>query len=187
MINKSPDEIRWLMNYTPEHRLWGPNLFTPMDRERWNQRRTRSIRRSISRYHLENGWREVVTISTNPEKTIPKYLHTLSTCFDMTKCDISKSLSETLEKTRDWSSRGVMVFGVEPPTDPRIKKLEEKLSGYDSAHVHELFREAGGIFIQITGNYPSTLDGSHLASEEAKAFSREVAQAIAAQCTLQHQ
>lgn len=181
IINKPPDEIRWLLNYSPERRLSFNNLFIPMDRDRWNQRRNRS-RSSIPVCHVENGWYEVVNISEeDPDEVVPGYVRKLSANPDKTRYDIEKSLSEILEKTREWSSRGVMVFGVEPPIDPRIREMEAKLSKYDSARIHELFREAGGIIIPVRGSYRATLGGSHLASEEAKAFSREVAQAIAAE------
>ena len=182
MIGKPPDEIRWLLNYSPERRLSFNNLFIPMDRDRWNQRRNRS-RSSIPVCHVESGWYEVVNVSEeDPDEAVPGYLHKLAEHPDKTRYDIEKSLSEILEKTREWSFRGVMVFGVEPPVDPRIRELEAKLSHYDTARIHELFREAGGIIIPVRGSYKATLGGSHLASEEAKAFSREVAQAIAAEC-----
>ena len=180
MINKPPDEIRQLLNYSPKRRLSFHNLFIPMDRDRWNQRRDRP-RASIPHCHVESGWYEVVNISEDCEKSIPHYLRKFNECPDMARYNIEKSLAEILEKTRDWSSRGVMVFGVEPPIDRRIKEAEERVSGYDADHIHELFREAGGIFIPIRGTYRAALGGSHMESEEAKAFSREVAQASAAE------
>lgn len=185
ILNKPPDEIRRLMSYSPDKRFSFHNFFMPMDRERWNMRQKR---KSVTRphCHVDTGWYEVENLATTPEMNEGSVLKQLSKADVMRahkkRYSIDRSFSEILEKTRAWSAKGVLVFGVEPPIDPRIKALEEELSDYDAKRVHALFREAGGIMIPVSGQYRVELGGSHLDSREAKRFSTEIAQRIAEEC-----
>lgn len=56
VIEKSPDEISRLLNYSPEKRFSVHNLLLPMDRERWNLRKKQ---KEIKYSHLSSGNRMV--------------------------------------------------------------------------------------------------------------------------------
>ena len=179
MLGKSPDEIRGLLNYSSGRRFSLDNLFIPMNRDRWNMRRApRSS--TVPHCHMESGWYEVVNISETPEEGIAKRLKNAERAIRYPKnYEIDKSLNEILERTRAWSARGVMVFGVEPPIAPEVRALEERLSNYNRAEAVARFREAGGIFLPVSDSSRVMLGGSHLDSVEARKFSREVAEKIA--------
>ena len=185
ILNKPPDEIRRLMAYSPDKRFSFHNFFMPMDRERWNMRQKR---KNVTRphCHTDTGWYEVENLAITPEMSEASILKRLSKANVMRahkdNYNIDRSFSEILEKTRAWSAKGVLVFGVEPPIDSRIKALEMELSDYDAKRVHALFQEAGGIMIPISNHYRAELDGSHLDSRQAKQFSAEIAKKIAEEC-----
>lgn len=182
ITSRPPDEIRRLLDYSPNRKLSWYNLFIPMDRDRWNQRR-KIERDSIPHCHIDSGWYELENISEDPELGVAKRLRGLAAAPpDDRRYDTSRSLAELLEQTRAWTRRGVLVFGVEPPMDPRLKAAEDRLGNHDARQVRQLFGEAGGIMLAVEGDYPSRIDGSHLDSTEAKRFSREIARKIAAEC-----
>jgi len=179
MLSKSPDEIRNLLNYSADRRFSFGDLFLPVDRERWNMRRTPDLI-AVPHCHVDTGWYEVVNISEDPREGIEKRLKNgKRDALHPERFDTKMSLDEILERTRKWCARGVLVFGVEPPIAPEVRQLEERLSRYDRADAVSRFEKAGGIFIPVTGEYRVTLGGSHLDSEEAKKFSVEVAKEIA--------
>lgn len=174
-VNKSPDEIARLMRYSPDKRFSLHNLLMPMSRDRWNLRKNKKIK-SIPYCHPDTGWYEVVNIASDRERDIQKRLANAKKAnVSISEYDIAESLNEILKKINEWTMRGVFVFGVIPPIDPRIQVLEEKLSNYDSEKIKTLFQNAGGVVLNTSSDYNVTLGGSHLDSDEAKRFSKEIA------------
>ena len=179
MINKSPDEIRTLLRYSRHRRFSFESLFIPMSRDRWNMRRAPRTE-AVPHCHPESGWYEVVHISGTPEEAIAQRLRKGERAFRHPEnYATEKSMSEILERTKNWTARGVIVFGVEPPIAPEVRNLEEQLARYDREAAIGRFRQAGGIFLPVSNSYRVILGGSHLDSVEARKFSREVAEMIA--------
>ena len=180
MLSKSPDEIRHLLDDSGRGRFSLFNLFLPVTRDRWNMRRA-SDPSTVPHCHMDTGWYEVVNISEEPREGIEKRLRNGKRDEQFPeRFEIGKSLDEILERTRAWTARGVLVIGVEPPVAPELRQMEERLGRYDREDAVSRFRQAGGIFIPVTGKYEVVLGGSHLDSVEAKKFSAEVAKKIAA-------
>lgn len=168
--NKPSDEIRSLFHYSPDSL---DALLSPINRDRWNGRGQRK-KQSFPHCHTDTGWYEVVSDYAIVDSKLKAYLRLLERN-PQEMCDTSESFSEVLDKTRQWRKRGVLVFGVEPPTHPSVKETEERLSRYDRAKMISDFEKAGGVFIPLKKHYQVRLDGSHLESREAKIFSREIA------------
>lgn len=180
MLSKSPDEIRHLLDDPGRGRFSLFDLFLPLNRKRWNMRRAPDPS-VIPHCHMDTGWYEVVNISEDPREGLEKRLRNGKRDEQYPeRFETGKSLNEILEKTREWTARGVLVVGVEPPIAPELRQMEERLGRYDREDAVSRFREAGGFFIPVTEKYEVVLGGSHLDSVEAKKFSAEVAEKIAA-------
>ncbi|RMG70541.1 MAG: hypothetical protein D6722_08565 [Bacteroidetes bacterium] len=85
-----------------------------------------------------------------------------------------------LDQVQTWVAEGVSVYAFRPPTSPDMTALEDELSGLDMSALGRDIEAAGGIWLDIPGEYPS-YDGSHLPDSAARRFSRALGAAIAAQ------
>lgn len=92
---------------------------------------------------------------------------------------VSRGLCEALgAQVKDWSQRGIRVFGFRPPTTEAMADLEARLSGFDQSWFVARFKEAGGIWLNFDRTRYHSYDGSHLEKESAQLFSGDLAEAI---------
>ena len=88
-------------------------------------------------------------------------------------------ISDFMDQTRSWTSRGVKVFGFFPPAhEPRVAQ-EDSMLGFDRETFIKSFRAAGGIWLDIARNGYQSYDGSHLVSDSALKLSRDLARGMA--------
>lgn len=91
---------------------------------------------------------------------------------------VSPQVIETvLQSVRDWSQRGVRVYGFRPPTTDAMVELENRLSGFLEPEFVTAFQSAGGVWIEVPNDYP-TLDGSHLLAGSARRLGADMGQVI---------
>lgn len=88
-----------------------------------------------------------------------------------------QTVADVLTRVRSWVAAGICVYGFEPPIQPELAAVEQRLSGFDAGDFVRRFREAGGIWLETAGDYPS-FDGSHLRCDAAIQFSRDLARII---------
>jgi hypothetical protein len=80
-----------------------------------------------------------------------------------------------VRRTREWRERGIRVYGWRPPTDPDLREIEDRLSGFDEASFVRRFEAVGGIWIPVSPADWQTYDGSHLHRTSAVRMSRHLA------------
>lgn len=83
-----------------------------------------------------------------------------------------------LEKVRCWRAQGIEVYAFRPPIPRAMRRLEQGF-GLDYGQFIQQFNAAGGRWIPTPQERFESLDGSHLAGPEAKAFSRYLGDQLA--------
>ncbi len=87
-------------------------------------------------------------------------------------------IHDFMDQTREWTGRGVKVFGFFPPAyEPRIAR-EDSLLGFDREAFIKSFETAGGIWLDIARDRYQTYDGSHLERNSAINLSWDLAREI---------
>ena len=88
-------------------------------------------------------------------------------------------ISGFMDQTREWTERGIKVFGFFPPAhEPRVAQ-EDSLLGFDREAFTRSFREAGGIWLDVARNGYESYDGSHLVDASALKLSRDLSREMA--------
>lgn len=84
-----------------------------------------------------------------------------------------------LDYIAQFSARGIQVFGMRMPIDRQLREVEGRASGLDWVHFLKRFNDSGGIWLgQFDDEEYQTYDGSHLTGDEARRFSRTLAQEL---------
>ena len=89
-----------------------------------------------------------------------------------------ESLSDLCSWTRKWTEKGILVFGLRPPTSSQMEAIENQLPGYDEQNVKTKFEQAGGIYLSFPKDAYQTYDASHLNWENANRFSKDLTETI---------
>ena len=87
-----------------------------------------------------------------------------------------KSLEELIRNVETWKKRGFHIFAFRPPTSRKMEEIEN--TKYDEKLVRKAFSAAGGIYLDFPVEAYKTYDASHLTTESAKLFSRDLATKI---------
>ncbi len=123
-------------------------------------------------FHIDEGWVESWYIKPNENKALASYKKTLSE----TKID-STLISNLYNKIKQWREQKILVYGYINPVTDSLKKLERELLKFNDVDFIKRFKNAGGKWIYLKGNY-TTYDGSHLDKESARRLSLEIAREI---------
>ena len=83
-----------------------------------------------------------------------------------------------LRRVSAWTREGLRVFAFRPPTNAATLAAEERHAGFDERDFAERFRLAGGRWIDVRQTGYDSYDGSHLNEDAARAFSRDLADAL---------
>lgn len=86
---------------------------------------------------------------------------------------------ELFKQVRQWSDKGIKVFGFRPPVAISMYELENDASGFDENHFVEGFTRSGGIWLDYRPDSFESYDGNHLHEKSARAFSEDIASRIA--------
>ena len=84
-------------------------------------------------------------------------------------------LERLAAQVRLWTSSGIRVFGLRPPSCTEMAELENEVSGFREAAVVAAFTAAGGVWMPTRQDGYNSYDGAHLRYDSAQEFSREVA------------
>lgn len=126
----------------------------------------------IQLYH-DNGWAETYTPEPDTLFSIPYYKK------DYKKSKVDYQMLKIItDQIKDWDSQGVKVFCFRPPTTIQMKKLEEKMGGYDEQYVASEVVKAGAVWIPFSFKDYSSFDGSHLEKESAIRVSSKIGSVI---------
>jgi hypothetical protein len=88
------------------------------------------------------------------------------------------SLKELAEQTRQWRKENIAVFAFYPPSRPTMEDLERN-SAWDWKKTIQVFRDAGGIYLEIDNrDQYNAYDSIHLASGDSKKLSEDLAKKI---------
>jgi hypothetical protein len=121
----------------------------------------------------EDGWFEAHTQPLKGERIVRMYADRLrASPFDETLLDLLCS------EVRRLRESGITVITYRPPVSPEMFQVESEVGRYDEAPIRRALTEVGAIYIDVPGTY-TTYDGSHLNSEEAQRFSRELGKVLA--------
>jgi len=93
-----------------------------------------------------------------------------------------KVSDKTIKKVTDfvskWTNEGIIVYGFQPPSCKEMVELEKNDSGFDEENFIKIFRQAGGIWIDVDKTAYESFDGSHLQDDGALQFSRYFAERV---------
>ena len=117
-----------------------------------------------------DGWMSVRLIPPNPQADLGVYQRVFK------NNQISGELVDNLiEMVTDWRRKGIRVFALRPPAASEIVQVENQQSGFDEKEFARRFQAAGGFWIDSPKEGYEICDGSHLATDSARRFSREIA------------
>ncbi len=120
-------------------------------------------------YHA-NGWVAADTTPISHKDELRRYRERFR------ECDVSEEvIAALLEQVRQWTNKGIRVFGFRPPTSEEMFELEESLSGFHEDEFTKRFEAAGGVWIAVRPTGYESHDGSHLRYTAAETFSRDFA------------
>ena len=85
-----------------------------------------------------------------------------------------RMIAELLAQVREWTARGVRVYGFRPPAGVAMTALEDELSSFDEDVFANQFAAAGGAWLSFDAADYEAPDNSHLGADEAERFSREL-------------
>jgi hypothetical protein len=98
---------------------------------------------------------------------------------------IDRSLIRDMaDQIEAWRREGVRVFAFRPPTQASMAALEDSMLSFDENELAADVVAAGGVWLPFAAGGYDSYDGSHLEEESARAFSRDLAQAMASRWTL---
>lgn len=117
-----------------------------------------------------DGWMAVRMTPPNPTADLGVYRTVFSG--NMVSPALIRALLDTV---RRWQSEGIHVIGFRPPTTREMLALENRLSGFIEEDFRTKFQAAGGTWISFDSKNYQSCDGSHLDSDSARAFSRDLA------------
>lgn len=107
----------------------------------------------------------------------PESLKTYKAFMKNRKID-SKKIGLLLRKTKEWSSKGIQVFGIMVPYHKKLYNFESLTPGWNSSSIKEDFERNGGKWLEFDQNEYFAYDFSHLRYDSAVQFSRDLAVAI---------
>ena len=88
-----------------------------------------------------------------------------------------KITTDLLDRVRDWSARGICVYGLRPPTCAAMEEVE---NDFDERQFVIAFENAGGRWLEPSKLGLISFDASHLDAPSAQRLSQRVAREIAA-------
>lgn len=151
------------------------DFFRPLSLRRVKQitlRRTEQPLPFIYKYY-DNGWVSSDWRTREPESE----LETFRSDFNGNRVDPA-TIQSILRQTKQWRAQGIKVLAYRPPTTPDMVEVEKEHSGFDEAAFIQLFKDAGGIWVDPGADF-TTYDGSHLVPESAERLSKILAAAVA--------
>lgn len=138
-------------------------------REILNLVRGRNKAGNYETFH-DDGWLEADLLPRNPVGAFALYRRR----FDGNQVD-QAAVKALISHVQELVESGIAVVGFEPPVPDEMQSIEATKSGFDRDAFKELFRSAGGIWLEIDRSRYVTVDGSHLAPESAQLLSRDLA------------
>lgn len=125
--------------------------------------------------HYADGW-----VSTRVAQLDPMdYVQRMNSVYSRYQVDPSL-MDEMLKKVAKFTSQGVVVYGLSPPTFSAMRNLEKLASGLDRDALLQGFAKAGGVWLEMPTSGYCAYNGTHLDGVQAKRFSRQVAFTIKA-------
>jgi hypothetical protein len=118
----------------------------------------------------ENGWLEADLVPRTPESAFALY----SRRFDGNQVS-QAAVADLIAQVKDMVASGVVVVGFEPPVPDEMQAIEDQHSGFDRGSFKDMFRSAGGVWLELERARYDTVDGSHLAPESARLLSQDLA------------
>lgn len=89
-----------------------------------------------------------------------------------------KNIVVLLDQVKEWTSKGVKVYAMRPPTTHKLVALENEKSGFNEKEIKQRLNQAGAIWLDIDLDRYETTDGSHLQKSSAIEFSLDLASKI---------
>ncbi len=122
---------------------------------------------------FQDGWEAQQTAEDKP---LASQLHYRDN-FDGNQVS-SGIVDELLETVAELRAAGILIVAFRMPAYPALQALEDSLSGYDDASLSIKFRGAGARWLEFESERYRYYDGTHMPSEAAREFSRDLAEAM---------
>jgi hypothetical protein len=124
-----------------------------------------------------DGWVASNKIPGDTSEAIISYISVFN------KNKVSESAINNLaQQVNYWSNKGILVVGFRPPTTSEMRNLEDSISGFNEELTIKLFKQAGGVWVELDSHQFKSYDGSHLRKESAEELSeilgKEVVKAL---------
>ncbi|MCD4698412.1 MAG: hypothetical protein K8S16_19475 [Bacteroidales bacterium] len=151
------------------------NYFTPTDPLKlWYKifQKTKYKNNYLQEVHVNEGWVKSDHIVRYPYYALKSYQNT----FSNTKIS-EKSIKDLFNKVKEWSSKGIDVYGFVPPSSANMELLERTYSNFNDSVFAYDFINSGGRWINLSNAY-SSYDGSHLDAQSAALLSKEISSSI---------
>jgi len=127
---------------------------------------------NLDREFYRDGWNPVIMVTPTRGDSREAYQN----MFQGSKVS-PRLVRDLMETIRRWRAEGIRVFGYRAPTAEEVKALEREMLGFAEDAFAAQFREAGGTWLSLPGDY-ELFDGDHMDKESAIRFSRRLAGAI---------
>ena len=128
----------------------------------------------VTDYHSD-GWSACEQKYPTPEKVI-EFLNVFASKYNGGVS--AEVISRFQDKVKEWTQKGVTVYGFRPPTSSEIVRLTDERSGFRESDFVREFKHAGGIWLQVNQDGYLTFDGLHMMRDVAAKFSDDLARQI---------
>ena len=121
----------------------------------------------------ENGWMPVVTKELRNTHGVSNY----KKLFIGNQVQ-GETIANLMSQVKKLNSSGIKVYGLRPPVDSEVEKLENELSGFKEEEFIKNFEQSGGTWIHIPRTGFDSFDGSHITKESALKLTDIIAKQI---------
>lgn len=125
--------------------------------------------------YSRDGWMASTVFPDNRIAVEQEYTAKLNARGDQPEKIALPYADAVMKQVREWTARGIRVFGARMPSDPSVQRYEDAAYDFNEAEIARHFMDAGGIWLPVEAANYHTYDGSHLDKNSAIVFSRDLA------------
>lgn len=132
-----------------------------------------SNKQKLNEIYLDNGFAPARVEMPDPTEAVKSYTAIFKeNAFSPPTEDL------LLNKVKDYTAKGVLVFAVRIPTSKELRSVEDEWAGFDEQSFIKKFESMGGRWINVPHDNYETFDGSHLVSSSADKVSTIISEYV---------
>ena len=166
-----PRDLVWLYRHVPRVADWFQPVAPSVPFRRLLGARPTLL---LTQVHHGDGWIETDQTPYDDLRDLTVHRDRL-----VSKVNDPTLMQTFMERTAEWTRRGIKVACILPPAYAPREALEDSALGFDRQEFRRSFERAGGLWLEVSRDGLESYDGSHLVAASARKMSRELGAALA--------